>query len=168
MAAPPCMYRTKFNVKIIPGTRFSQFKADVVFQLAFRSVTSSVQTKREQMRRILQLPPPPPPSAPPPASVEEVAPTLPASAAASSEDEERAAAKDVEEAISDYLRRATENFDLTKSVEVSLSYIIPSALQRMGDRLREFRSGKSSRSPGALSNPNHCFCPVFPFSISNE
>ena len=92
-----------------------------LWQLAFRSVTSSVQTKREQMRRILQLPPPPPPAAPPPASVEEVAPTLPA-AAAGAEDEERAAARDVEEAISDYLRRATENFDLTKSVEVSLHF----------------------------------------------
>ena len=87
-----------------------------LWQLAFRSVTSSVQTKREQMRRILQLPPPPPQAAPPPASVEEVAPTLPAGAGA--QDEERAAARDVEEAISDYLRRATENFDLTKSVEV--------------------------------------------------
>ena len=98
-------------------------------QLAFRSVTSSVQTKREQMRRILQLPPPPPPAASPPASVEEVAPTLPASvSAAASEDEERAAARDVEEAISDYLRRATENFDLTKSVEVRLSFIDVSEL----------------------------------------
>ena len=93
-----------------------------MLQLSFRSVTSSVQTKREQMRRILQLPPPPPPAAPPPASVEEVAPTLPASAAVS-EGEERAAARDVEEAISDYLRRATEGFDLTKSVEVCLSLI---------------------------------------------
>ena len=90
-----------------------------MFQLAFRSVTSSVQTKREQMRRILQLPPPPPPSA----SVEGAAPTLAASPAASEEEEERAAARDVEEAISDYLRRATESFDLTKSVEVRLSCI---------------------------------------------
>ena len=100
----------------------------LVFQLAFRSVASSVQTKREQMRRILQLPPPPPPAAPPPASVEEAAPTLPA---ASGEDEERAAARDVEEAISDYLRRATEKFDLTKSVEVRLAFI--------GTRLRELK-----------------------------
>ena len=90
-----------------------------MFQLAFRSVTSSVQTKREQMRRILQLPPPPPPSA----SAEGAAPTLAASPAASEEEEERAAARDVEEAISDYLRRATESFDLTKSVEVRLSCI---------------------------------------------
>ena len=94
-----------------------------LFQLAFRSVTSSVQTKREQMRRILQLPPPPPPSASPPASAEGAAPTLAASTAASEEEEERAAARDVEEAISDYLRRATESFDLTKSVEVRLSCI---------------------------------------------
>ena len=95
-----------------------------LFQLAFRSVTSSVQTKREQMRRILQLPPPPPPSASPPASLAEgAAPTLAASTAASEEEEERAAARDVEEAISDYLRRATESFDLTKSVEVRLSCI---------------------------------------------
>ena len=94
-----------------------------MFQLAFRSVTSSVQTKREQMRRILQLPPPPPSSASPPASAEGAAPTLAASTAASEEEEERAAARDVEEAISDYLRRATESFDLTKSVEVRLSCI---------------------------------------------
>ena len=91
-----------------------------LFQLAFRSVTSSVQTKREQMRRILQLPPPPPPSA---SQAEGAAPTLAASSVASEEEEERAAARDVEEAISDYLRRATESFDLTKSVEVRLSCI---------------------------------------------
>ena len=110
-------------VQICPMSFLSRI-CSLSSQLAFRSVTSSVQTKREQMRRILQLPPPPPPAASPPTSVEEVAPTLPASAsAAASEDEERAAARDVEEAISDYLRRATEGFDLTKSVEVCLSLI---------------------------------------------
>ncbi len=74
-------------------------------QLAFRSVTSSVEAKRDQIRRILQLPPLKEPS--------------------SNEDndddsaEEEMAVADLEEAVGTYLRKATEKFDLTKNVDVS-------------------------------------------------
>ena len=71
-------------------------------------MTASISAKRDQIRRILQLPPPVPrggspshPSLPPDAGLE----TDPA-------------AREMEEAISAYLRRATENFDLSKNVEV--------------------------------------------------
>ena len=55
-----------------------------------------METKRDQVRRILQLPP---------------------SASATSQD---GAARELEVAITAYLRRATETFDLSKNVEVSV------------------------------------------------
>lgn len=75
-----------------------------VVVLGFRSVTTTIQSKREHVRRILQLPPPPPNDQ---SSSEAVDP----------------AAKDLEQAISIYLRRATENFDLSKNVEEVCSQI---------------------------------------------
>jgi hypothetical protein len=82
-------------------------------------VTTSVQTKRDQMRRIMQLPPPPPPAPPAPASTEEAAPTLHSKVeSGDGVGVSPEAAKDAEDAISEYLRRATENFDLSKNVEV--------------------------------------------------
>jgi hypothetical protein len=66
-----------------------------IFQLSFRSVSATVETKREQVRRILQLPP------------------------SSSPHEMEPAARELETALTAYLRRATETFDLSKNVEVS-------------------------------------------------
>ena len=60
-------------------------------QLSFRSVQSTVELKREQVRRILQLPPPA---------------------------TEAAHVRDLEAAMAAYLRRATDTFDLSKNVEV--------------------------------------------------
>ena len=57
-------------------------------------MSGTVETKREQVRRILQLPP---------------------SAPGSLQD---GAARELEAAITAYLRRATETFDLSKNVEV--------------------------------------------------
>ena len=67
------------------------------FQLSFRSVSSTVETKRDQVRRILQLPP-----------------------SSSVADNEPSAAKEMEIAVTAYLRRATDTFDLSKNVEVRL------------------------------------------------
>ena len=128
-----------------------------VLQLAFRSVSSSIQNKREQVRRILQLPPPSPATA--------VAGGGTSGSSGSNENDEEAeremvevvgmggsittksklldgdtdslasvnfstastepaAAKDLEDAITAYLRRATENFDLSKNVEVCITNLI--------------------------------------------
>ena len=57
-----------------------------------------METKRDQVRRILQLPP---------------------AASSSSQD---GAARELEAAMTAYLRRATETFDLSKNVEVSRLY----------------------------------------------
>ena len=56
-----------------------------------------METKRDQVRRILQLPP-------------------------SSSDTETTAAKEMETAVTAYLRRATDTFDLSKNVEVRRSF----------------------------------------------
>lgn len=64
-----------------------------VIVLSFRSVSATVETKREQVRRILQLPP------------------------SSSPHEMEPAARELETALTAYLRRATETFDLSKNVE---------------------------------------------------
>ena len=111
------------------------------------------------MRRILQLPPPPPPSASPPASVTEgAAPTLAASTVASEEEEERAAARDVEEAISDYLRRATESFDLTKSVEVR-----PSCIHSSRNKSFIFGNWQGHKFDVEHSRKDTFFCPTSNF-----
>ena len=68
------------------------------FQLSFRSVQSTVETKRDQVRRILQLPP--------------------SSSSSSSGETETSAAREMETAVTAYLRRATDTFDLSKNVEV--------------------------------------------------
>ena len=57
-----------------------------------------METKRDQVRRILQLPP------------------------SSSSDTETTAAKEMETAVTAYLRRATDTFDLSKNVEVRRSF----------------------------------------------
>ena len=67
------------------------------FQLSFRSVQSTVETKRDQVRRILQLPP---------------------SSSSPSSETETSAAREMETAVTAYLRRATDTFDLSKNVEV--------------------------------------------------
>lgn len=77
-------------------------------QLAFRSVTNSISSKRDQIRRILQLPPP--------HSIQEEDSKQPQN---SEENTAEPAVKDLEEAITAYLRRATETFDLSKNVEVT-------------------------------------------------
>ena len=142
-----------------------------IFQLAFRSVQSSVQNKRDQIRRILQLPPPPAvtttttPSSMTSSMTGSSPSTSGASSGAGSDDDTSSsnghhhldiksnsvigksfrkddndncdtesvvsvvfsnatvdpkAANDLEAAISVYLRRATENFDLSKNVEVKI------------------------------------------------
>ena len=80
-----------------------------VVVLAFRSVTSTVEAKREQVRRILQIPP---------VQVDEQDLCI-----EDSEGEQRKAAAELEQAISAYMRRATRNFDLSKNVEVSSNFI---------------------------------------------
>lgn len=70
-------------------------------------MTSSIDSKRDQIRRILQLPPPPMHNSPKSGS-ESVDP----------------AARDLEDAISGYMRRAAENFDLTKNVEVCVNNLV--------------------------------------------
>lgn len=65
-----------------------------VIVLSFRSVSATVETKREQVRRILQLPP-----------------------SSSSSNSLEPAARELETALTAYLRRATETFDLSKNVE---------------------------------------------------
>ncbi len=83
-------------------------------QLAFRSVTSSVDAKREQIRRILQLPA----SAPSGDTSPNDTSPIEAGDDTSSSSNNRRAASALEEAVSRYLRGATENFDLSKNVEV--------------------------------------------------
>ena len=63
-------------------------------------MSGTVETKRDQVRRILQLPP----------------------TSTSSSSEQDPAAKELESAITAYLRRATETFDLSKNVEVSFVF----------------------------------------------
>ncbi|CAB4067273.1 unnamed protein product [Lepeophtheirus salmonis] len=72
-----------------------------VVVLSFRSITTAVQSKRDSLRRILQLPP------------------TCLSIGKKDDDLEMMdlARKDIEEALSLYLRRAVDNFDLTKNVE---------------------------------------------------
>ena len=60
-------------------------------------MSTTVETKRDQVRRILQLPP---------------STTADESTAAT-------AVKEMETALTAYLRRATDTFDLSKNVEVS-------------------------------------------------
>lgn len=87
---------------------FREWKHSIwLLQLAFRSVTSSVETKRDQIRRILQLPPPQPDE-----NSNEINRNL------MTESWMEPAAKELEAAITIYLRRATEKFDLSKNVEV--------------------------------------------------
>ena len=62
---------------------------DPFSQLSFRSVSCTIETKKEQVRRILQLPP-----------------------------SQEPRVKEIEVALTTYLRRATETFDLSKNVEV--------------------------------------------------
>ena len=114
--------------------------------MAFRSVTNSISSKRDQIRRILQLPPPglgssggdeqtkigrisssnTTTSSPPDSKITEMAhgelTTLiqvdhgdPSDGLGLLLDP---AVKDLEEAVTAYLRRATETFDLSKNVEV--------------------------------------------------
>ncbi len=59
-------------------------------QLSFRSVTSTVELKREQVRRILQVAP-----------------------------SQEQHVRDLEAALATYLRKATDTFDLSRNVEVS-------------------------------------------------
>jgi hypothetical protein len=73
--------------------------------LAFRSVTTSLQSKRDQIKRILQLPPP-----------------ASSSASEANADEAEVAARDLEDAVAAYLRRAADTFDLTKNAEVSMKH----------------------------------------------
>jgi len=70
-----------------------------VIVLSFRSVSATVDTKREQVRRILQLPP------------------------SSTGLTVEPAVKELQEALTAYLRRATETFDLSKNVEEVCSQI---------------------------------------------
>ena len=84
------------------------FIESYLFQLSFRSVSSTVETKRDQVRRILQLPPP---------SLSSSVSTT----SSSQSDNDPTAAKEMEIAITAYLRRATETFDLSKNVEVRVT-----------------------------------------------
>ena len=77
--------------------QYTCIKLTRYFQLSFRSVQSTVETKRDQVRRILQLPP---------------------SSSSSSSETETSAAREMETAVTAYLRRATDTFDLSKNVEV--------------------------------------------------
>lgn len=96
--------------KLVELVNSEELKNKLLFSvmvLAFRSVTSTVQTKRDQVRRILQL-----------------LPLNPEENAKSTETTDLTlgsnsdpASRDMEDAISAYLRRATENFDLSKNVE---------------------------------------------------
>ncbi len=99
-------------------------------QLAFRSVTSSVDAKREQIRRILQLPASAPPSDTSPSDTSPIDggdDTSPSS-------NNRRAASALEEAVSRYLRGATENFDLSKNVEVRKKTFLTRILRTLSRR----------------------------------
>ena len=109
-----------------------------------------MQNKRDQIRRILQLPPPSPTAntntngtSPQSSIAEETEREMGevdgglvtkllvgdgdneslASVCFATAPSDPAAAKDLEDAITTYLRRATENFDLSKNVEVCHIYI---------------------------------------------
>merc|ERR1712029_626133 len=92
-----------------------------VVVLAFRSVTNSISSKRDQIRRILQLPPP------------NIQMNDESTQKSNNEDSHNnvnedstilePAVKDLEEAVVAYLRRATETFDLSKNVEEVCSQI---------------------------------------------
>jgi len=82
--------------KLVELDNHEDLKSKLLFSvivLSFRSVSATVETKREQVRRILQLPP------------------------SSSPHEMEPAARELETALTAYLRRATETFDLSKNVE---------------------------------------------------
>jgi len=106
--------------------------------LAFRSVTSSIQNKRDQIRRILQLPPPA--TTPEDKEITKqdqvyIKLSIPQITAFLhytmhfQENQEGSgatpimnldqASRDMEDAVTSYLRRATETFDLSKNVEVN-------------------------------------------------
>ena len=90
-----------FSVIVVSLTKVTPRETKTcVSQLSFHSVAGTVDTKREQVRRILQVPP----------------------AASSSASQQDPAAKELEAAMTAYLRRATETFDLSKNVEVSLVF----------------------------------------------
>ena len=125
--------------------------------MAFRSVTNSISSKRDQIRRILQLPPPglgsgsgdeqtkigrisssnTTTSSPADSKITEMAlhgelTTLiqvdhgdPSDGLGLLLDP---AVKDLEEAVTAYLRRATETFDLSKNVEVCTIIVCPFCL----------------------------------------
>ena len=78
--------------------------------MAFRSVTSTMQTERDQIRRILQLLP---------VEQSEIMPDdMKQRKGKDHSSSSDPASRDMEEAVSLYLRRATEKFDLSKNVEV--------------------------------------------------
>jgi len=82
--------------KLVELDNHEDLKSKLLFSvivLSFRSVSATVETKREQVRRILQLPP------------------------SSSPHNLEPAARELETALTAYLRRATETFDLSKNVE---------------------------------------------------
>ncbi len=64
-------------------------------------MNATVDSKRDQIRRVLQLPP-----------------AVTAVEAAVTADESDAAAREFEESVARYLRRASMGFDLTRNVEV--------------------------------------------------
>ena len=68
-------------------------------------MSATIESKREHIRRILQLPPPPPGH-------------TSGHSASEGDQHKEAAAREMEEAVTSYLRRATDNFDLSKNVEV--------------------------------------------------
>ena len=89
-----------FSVIVVRPRQHNPPNKHSTFQLSFRSVSGTVETKRDQVRRILQVPPSTTPSSSPSSEVDP-------------------AARELESAITAYLRRATETFDLSKNVEVS-------------------------------------------------
>jgi len=131
--------------KLPPLVTSDELKIKLLFSvvvLAFRSVTNSISSKRDQIRRILQLPPPglvAGATAPSSSSSSGSGSGADGSStgAATNENGEpmqepdpadgqlmlEPAVKDLEEAVTAYLRRATETFDLSKNVEEVCSQI---------------------------------------------
>lgn len=110
--------------KLPPLVSSDELKIKLLFSvvvLAFRSVTNSISSKRDQIRRILQLPPP------------NIQMNDESTQKSNNEDSHNninedstilePAVKDLEEAVVAYLRRATETFDLSKNVEEVCSQI---------------------------------------------
>merc|ERR1712223_509635 len=110
--------------KLKPLVNSDELKIKLLFSvvvLAFRSVTNSISSKRDQIRRILQLPPP------------NIQMNDESTQKSNNEDSHNnisedstilePAVKDLEEAVVAYLRRATETFDLSKNVEEVCSQI---------------------------------------------